>query len=121
MPRWEERGGDVVVTFLPAMALPSSAVQTTPHETPHETPQVAPEVARLLRACEKPVSRADLQRILGLKDREHLRKAYLAPALAVGHIERTLPEKPQSRLQQYRLTMLGRTILASKTSTDARH
>ena len=31
------------------------------------------------------------------------------PALAAGLIERTLPGKPNSRLQKYRLTAQGRT------------
>ena len=40
---------------------------------------------------------------LGLKDRKHFADAYLKPALAAGHIEMTQPDKPNSRLQKYRL------------------
>ena len=50
---------------------------------------------------------------LGLKDRTHLRERYLDPALADGLIEPTLPDKPNSRLQQYRLTAKGTVLLVS--------
>jgi ATP-dependent DNA helicase RecG len=41
--------------------------------------------------------------VLGLKDRKHFADAYLKPALAAGKIKMTLPDKPNSRLQKYRL------------------
>jgi ATP-dependent DNA helicase RecG len=52
-----------------------------------------------------------MQAALALADREHFRKTYLAPALELGVIEMTLPEKPNSRAQRYRLTALGRLWL----------
>jgi len=55
--------------------------------------------------------------LLGLADREHFRKAYLQPALAQGLIEPTLPNKPNSRLQQYRLTEQGRALLKQAIPT----
>ena len=42
---------------------------------------------------------------LGLSHRPTLRKNYLQPAMDAGLIERTLPEKPNSSLQQYRLCL----------------
>lgn len=53
------------------------------------------------------MSRLELQQALGLKDDEHFRKAYLLPALAAGLAEMTLPDKPRSSRQKYRLTPLG--------------
>lgn len=40
---------------------------------------------------------------LGLNHRPTFRKNYLQPALDGGLIERTLPDKPNSSLQRYRL------------------
>jgi len=51
---------------------------------------------------------------MGLKNAEHFRKAYLAPALEQQVIERTLPDKPRSRLQKYRLTHTGKHLLATQ-------
>lgn len=62
------------------------------------------------------MSRQAIQGALGLADREHFRKTYLLPALELGVIEQTLPDKPQSRNQRYRLTALGQHWLASHFS-----
>ena len=47
------------------------------------------------------------------KHRPSFRKNHLHPALEAGLIEQTIPEKPASRLQKYRLTPKGRAALAS--------
>jgi hypothetical protein len=44
---------------------------------------------------------------LQLRGRDNFEKLYLLPALQAGLIERTIPDKPNSRLQQYRLTSKG--------------
>lgn len=75
------------------------------------TPEVTPEVTRLLPILVTPMSRNELQRALDLKDEEHLRTSQLLPALERGLIERTIPDKPASRLQQYRLTDRGQEWL----------
>jgi hypothetical protein len=54
------------------------------------------------------MSREALQGLLQLQDRKSFRDRYLKPALADGLIEMTIPDKPNSRLQQYRLTDKGR-------------
>ena len=56
-------------------------------------------------------SRKELMEKLSLKGRDNFEKLYLAPALQASLIERTLPDKPNSRLQQYRLTVKDRSLL----------
>ena len=56
------------------------------------------------------MSRLEIQSALGLKHLPHLRDAYLVPAIKQGLLEMTIPEKPQSRLQKYRLTPAGKTL-----------
>jgi ATP-dependent DNA helicase RecG len=81
-----------------------------------ETPQVTPQVERLLAACVSPKSRVELQQQLGLSDKKHFWAAYLNPSLKAGLIELTNPEKPRSRLQKYRLTEKGRSVLEQATT-----
>lgn len=74
--------------------------------------QVAGQVTALLVAIgEGAWSRKAMMEKLGLKGRDNFEKLYLAPALTAGLIERTLPEKPNSRLQQYRLTAQAKALL----------
>jgi predicted HTH transcriptional regulator len=83
-------------------------------ETPQVTPQVAAQVERMLRASEAdPSRRLQLQRAAGLADREHFRRSYLEPLLRAAWLERTIPDKPTSRLQRYRLGAAGSAWLAS--------
>jgi Fic family protein len=78
---------------------------------PQVAPQVTPQVERLLQVLVGEMSREEIQSKLVLKDRKSFRARYLKPALAEDLIEMTLPEKPNSRLQKYRLTDQGRSWL----------
>jgi DNA-binding HxlR family transcriptional regulator len=72
-----------------------------------------------LVAADSPASGAELQQAAGMKDRVHFLKAYLEPLLVDGLIERTIPDKPRSRLLKYRLTAKGRVLLTG-LDKDAR-
>lgn len=76
--------------------------------TPQVAPQVTPQVAELLRRIAGEMSREELQATLGLSDRKSFRERYLRPALDAGLLNMTLPSKPNSRLQRYCLTELGK-------------
>jgi len=95
------------IDFMLRMIL--DAVTTS---APQVTPQVTPQVGELLFAIQGETSREALQSALGLLDRKSFRERYLKPALADGLIEMTIPDKPNSRLQKYRLTDKGRQWLA---------
>ena len=64
------------------------------------------------------MTRQRLQELLDLKDDEHFRKSCLLPALQAGLIEMTIPDKPRSSKQRYRLTPVGSEYL--KQIGDAR-
>ena len=78
-----------------------------PHDTPHDTPHVTPHVERLLSVLHGEMTRGELMDSLELKDRMYFSKEYLTPALQGGFIEMTIPDKPKSKLQKYRLTEKG--------------
>ena len=55
-----------------------------------------------LSAADAQADSAELMKRLGLSHRPTFRKNYLNPALEQKLIERTLPDKPNSRNQKYR-------------------
>ncbi len=81
------------------------------------TPEVTPEV-RLVHVLVGSMTRRALQDALSLKDDDHFRIASLVPALETGLIEMTIPDRPTSRRQKYRLTDKGRALLASMRAGD---
>ena len=71
------------------------------------------QVGKLLNAAvTEAKSRQDLQSAAGLADREHFRNSYIEPMVETGWLERTIPDKPTSRFQKYRLTEKGREWLS---------
>lgn len=82
--------------------------------TPEVAPEATPQVVRLLALLQGEMGRAELMAVLGLKDEKHFREHYQQAAIAKGLIEMTIPDKPRSRLQKYRLTLLGKQVLATK-------
>jgi hypothetical protein len=80
------------------------------------TPQVTPQVKALLDCMAqhaRALNRDELQQALSLKDRKSFRERYLKPALEAGLITMTIADKPNSRLQKYRLTEQGRKLTAT--------
>ncbi|MFM8364067.1 MAG: ATP-binding protein [Verrucomicrobiota bacterium] len=59
-----------------------------------------------------PKSPGQIRSVLKLKHRASFRQNYLRPAVESGLIEPTIPEKPTSRLQKYRLTPKGSAALS---------
>jgi ATP-dependent DNA helicase RecG len=57
------------------------------------------------------MKRTDIQEALALRHEDYFREAYLIPALDAGMIEMTIPGKPTSSKQKYRLTKKGRDLL----------
>ncbi len=81
------------------------------------TPEVAPEVKKMLamlNGAGNAMSRREMQQQLDLSDEKHFREFYLQPAVAGGLIEMTVPQRPTSRLQKYRLTRKGSQLLTAE-------
>lgn len=91
-------------------------MEVTPQVAPQVTPQVTPEVSRIVAVLQGESTRQQLQQALGLSDIKHFRKAYLFPAIGAGLIQMTLPDKPRSSSQRYRLTAAGQQWLKQRGS-----
>ncbi|WDE97041.1 hypothetical protein PQO03_03600 [Lentisphaera profundi] len=66
----------------------------------------------LLKVCKGEMSRQELMKKLKLKGRDNFNRLYLKPALKNQYLERTIADKPNSRLQKYRLTHLGKSLIS---------
>ena len=70
-----------------------------------------PEVQRMLAALNGDMTRGELMDALGLNDEKHFRENYQQTGIALGLIEMTIPDKPRSSKQKYRLTERGKEIV----------
>ena len=57
------------------------------------------------------MTRTDLLSRLGLSNETRNVRRHLDPLIDAGLVERTIPDKPTSRLQRYRITDAGRAYL----------
>jgi ATP-dependent DNA helicase RecG len=76
------------------------------------TPPVTPQLEVLIRLLYRTgaLGSGEIRSRLGLKDRRHLRQRYIDLALSDGFIELTIPDKPRSQHQKYRLTPKGLAV-----------
>ena len=70
--------------------------------------QVNTQVNKLILSIENnEISLTEIKNKLQLQDRIGVMRNYIQPAFKLGLIEMTIPDKPNSRLQKYRLTAKG--------------
>ena len=112
--------GDMFKVTVPLVAAATTKIeageQVTPEVTAPVTAPVSNYVSRLLGLLEtdRALGNADILQSFELKSRRRLRETYIHPALEDGLIEMTIPDKPTSRLQKYRLTDKGRAALRQR-------
>lgn len=94
------------------LATPHVTPQDTPHDTSHDTTHdtthVTDTIKNLVLVLSDEMSREELQGELNIKDRKYFRRTYLNAAIDDGLIEMTIPDKPKSIYQKYRLTEKGK-------------
>ncbi|UCH96031.1 MAG: hypothetical protein JSV88_04055 [Candidatus Aminicenantes bacterium] len=117
------RVGSIILIFtlnsnylqLPPQLNPviSTIAPQSPPMIPPMIPPVTPPVEKLLKLFSENESLGNqrIRELLGIKDRKGVRKYYIDPAMELGAIEYTIPDKPNSRNQKYKLTSLGKKIL----------
>jgi Fic family protein len=99
----ENAESSVFIEFMLNMIL--DAIKSQP------APEVTPEVKKMLSIMKGEMTRKEIQKKLRLKDEKHFREAYQQPAVGAGLIEMTIPDKPNSRLQRYRITPKGNALI----------
>ena len=68
----------------------------------------------LLKVALDERSRKELMEAMGLTARDNFEKLYFRPALNAELIEMTIPDKPNSRLQKYRITEKGKKMVTGR-------
>ncbi|MDX9785163.1 MAG: ATP-binding protein [Desulfobacterales bacterium] len=111
MPKFEEIGPGFRVTAYNKPALEQTTTQVATQVTTQVTTQVESSIVLLLKACKEPSTLSDLMHRMNLKSRKHFRSAILGPAIHDGLIEPTIPDKPKSRFQKYKLTEKGKKYI----------
>ena len=89
--------------------------QSAPSRHPVGTQSVPniENIDKLIVFCTEARSFGEMLAFMGLTDRTKFRRKYILPLLEAGIIEHTMPEKPNSQNQKYRLTAKGVGILYS--------
>lgn len=93
------------IEFILQMILDAILSSTdTAQDSDHVTAQVSDQVRRLLSAMkQEDYTLAELMQLVGLTHRATFQRNYLNPAIEAGLIKRTIPDKPKSPKQRYRL------------------
>jgi len=114
-PSWQEQADSVYVTFLPAALLASE--RGAEQVAGEVTLQVGTKLALsqhqvdILHKCRTNTPLQVLIKITGRSDRTKFRNQVLNPLLKDDLIEMTIPDKPRSSKQKYRLTEKGKARL----------
>jgi ATP-dependent DNA helicase RecG len=77
------------------------------------TGQVSAEILKMLEIISGEMTRVEIQAALGLKGRANFEERYLKPAMEMGLVDMTRPDKLRSSRQRYRTTAAGREVLES--------
>lgn len=72
----------------------------------------------ILEKCRQDTALTDLMAIAGRADRTKFRHQVLNPLLEEGLIEMTIPDKPRSSQQKYRLTGKGKAWLKANAAGE---
>jgi ATP-dependent DNA helicase RecG len=90
---------------------PEATRQVTGQVGGQVTGQVSAEVLKMLEIMSGEMTRLEIQAALGLKGRANFEERYLKPAMMMGLVDMTRPDKLRSSKQRYRTTAAGRSVL----------
>lgn len=87
------------------------------HQDEHQDEQLTKEMVSVLKALESvSLSRREIFAAIGLNGDYRAFKRHIEPLLLNGCIEMTMQDKPNSKLQKYRLTSKGKIVVKQLSS-----
>lgn len=109
-PTFTEASGAVTVTFRAQVVTGARGLVPGGHQVGTMS-ALSPYQVQVLEVTDVPRALAELMGPSGRKDRTKFRDQVLAPLLQAGLVEMTIPDKPRSPNQRYRITEAGRQRL----------
>ncbi|MFH0882489.1 MAG: ATP-binding protein, partial [bacterium] len=116
-PLFEERQGFLIVTFR-AQLVAKGAAGTSRSESGDQVGTksgLSQDQVEVLRLCRQEQSLVAMMNVVGRQNRTKFRDGLVKPLIEAELLELTIPDKPRSRLQKYRLTENGRQVLSERT------
>ncbi len=108
LPTWEEFGSVLRVTFYPHPEIEQAqeiGTKSGPSWDQVGTKfQLSSEELQLLSFCLKPKTVIELMSLMGWKSRTKFREKFIGPLMKYDLLEMTIPERPRSSRQKYRLS-----------------
>jgi len=118
-PTFTEASGAVTVTFKAEVVVGARDLVPDGHQVGTKSALSLCQV-QVLELSDVPRALTELMGPSGRTDRTKFRDHVVAPLLDAGLLEMTIPEKPRSSKQQYRITEAGRSVLATTLSAKLR-
>lgn len=106
-PMFVDEAGAVTVTFKAEVV-----AEVRGRDQAGTKPGLSRDQAQVLELTVEPRTLPELMAPSGRTNRTKFREQVLAPLLAAGLVEMTLPDKPRSPKQQYQITEAGRVAIA---------
>jgi len=116
-PLFEERQGFLIVTFR-AQLVAEGAAGTSEAQSGDQVGTksgLSRDQVEVLRLCCQEQPLVAMMNVVGRQNRTKFRDGLVKPLIEAGLLELTIPDKPRSRLQKYRLTEKGRQALHERT------
>mgnify|MGYP001193021186 CR=1 FL=1 len=110
-PAFDDWGGSLVVTFR-ASIIPGTGAES--RDQVGTKSGLSRDQVEALRLCREAQPLLAMMEALGRQNRTKFRDGLVKPLIEAGLLELTIPDKPQSRLQKYRLTEEGMKALKKK-------
>ena len=112
----EKNGGMQVVLYkdvAPQVTDPVTAINDPVSD--QDSDQDSDQLVKILELIKNnPISTCKLRELIGISHKTYFRKNYIDPALNEGFIEMTIPDKPKSKNQKYRITDKGLKYLKDR-------
>ena len=119
-PTWSEQAGSVYVTFKPAVLPDVFLERPQARDEAGTKSALSRHQVEMLKTCSNERRLVTLMAIADRSDRTKFRNQVLKPLMDAGLIEMTIPDKPRSSKQKYRLTPKGQAWRAEYQNDEKR-